>query len=65
MDENEILWHYYLSKGSASWDELAAIYNKEHKIKTVELFDIESIYSNKITDIRSNVVMCHIFCLNI
>ena len=27
------------------------------------LFDIESIYSNKITDIRSNVVMCHIFCL--
>ena len=29
------------------------------------LFDIESIYSNKITDIRSNVVVCHIFCLNI
>lgn len=29
MDENEILWHYYLHKGTASWDELAAIYNKE------------------------------------
>ena len=29
------------------------------------LFDIESIYSNKITDIRSNVIICHIFCLNI
>ena len=35
------------------------------RLSAVFLFDIESIYSNKITDIRSNVIICHIFCLNV